>query len=151
MEIHLLESAHDTKGKGRGLIHQIANKNLRKHIEECVDLIDKTRLDHRLKMPLNELGEMVNKFLCCVVSVRDYCRHLSTSSGVDLVEERNYLPKQVQNTRHDTQNVLTHARFVGSRTTQKEGEWVAVALYGTIGAPVKGSEHEAIGLGINHI
>ncbi|MGQ0454435.1 hut operon transcriptional regulator HutP, partial [Bacillus sp. SS-TM] len=23
--------------------------------------------------------------------------------------------------------------------------------YGTIGAPVKGSEHEAIGLGINHI
>ena len=34
---------------------------------------------------------------------------------------------------------------------KKEGEWVAVALYGTIGAPVKGSEHEAIGLGINHI
>lgn len=33
----------------------------------------------------------------------------------------------------------------------QEGEWIAVALYGTIGAPVKGSEHEAIGLGINHI
>ncbi|WP_214481303.1 hut operon transcriptional regulator HutP [Bacillus sp. SM2101] len=32
-----------------------------------------------------------------------------------------------------------------------EGEWLAVALYGTIGAPVKGNEHEAIGLGINHI
>ncbi|MFD1737266.1 hut operon transcriptional regulator HutP [Bacillus salitolerans] len=32
-----------------------------------------------------------------------------------------------------------------------EGEWIAVALYGTIGAPVKGLEHEAIGLGINHI
>lgn len=32
-----------------------------------------------------------------------------------------------------------------------EGEWVAVALYGTIGAPVKGLEHEAIGLGVNHI
>ncbi|WP_071459772.1 hut operon transcriptional regulator HutP [Bacillus massilinigeriensis] len=32
-----------------------------------------------------------------------------------------------------------------------EGEWIAVAFYGTIGAPVKGSEHEAIGLGINHI
>ncbi|OEH91299.1 hut operon transcriptional regulator HutP [Bacillus solimangrovi] len=32
-----------------------------------------------------------------------------------------------------------------------EGEWIAVALYGTIGAPVRGSEHEAIGLGINHI
>lgn len=32
-----------------------------------------------------------------------------------------------------------------------EGEWVAVALYGTIGAPVKGQEHEAVGLGINHI
>ena len=34
---------------------------------------------------------------------------------------------------------------------KKEGDWLAVALYGTIGAPVKGLEHEAIGLGINHI
>lgn len=34
---------------------------------------------------------------------------------------------------------------------EKEGEWIAVAFYGTIGAPVKGLEHEAIGLGINHI
>ncbi|MFD3445643.1 hut operon transcriptional regulator HutP [Microbacteriaceae bacterium 4G12] len=34
---------------------------------------------------------------------------------------------------------------------EAEGEWIAVALYGTIGAPVKGSEHETIGLGINHI
>ncbi len=32
-----------------------------------------------------------------------------------------------------------------------EGDWIAVALYGTIGAPVKGAEHEAFGLGINHI
>ncbi|MDF0725576.1 hut operon transcriptional regulator HutP [Cytobacillus sp. S13-E01] len=35
--------------------------------------------------------------------------------------------------------------------SEEEGEWIAVALYGTIGAPVKGAEHEAIGLGINHI
>ncbi|RBW70854.1 hut operon transcriptional regulator HutP [Bacillus taeanensis] len=34
---------------------------------------------------------------------------------------------------------------------EEEGEWLAVSLYGTIGAPVRGSEHEAIGLGINHI
>jgi hut operon positive regulatory protein len=34
---------------------------------------------------------------------------------------------------------------------KEEGDWIAVALYGTIGAPVKGLEHEAIGLGINHI
>ncbi|CAM3727527.1 hut operon transcriptional regulator HutP [Mesobacillus zeae] len=33
----------------------------------------------------------------------------------------------------------------------EEGEWIAVAFYGTIGAPVKGSEHETVGLGINHI
>ncbi|MBR7553724.1 hut operon transcriptional regulator HutP [Allobacillus sp. GCM10007491] len=32
-----------------------------------------------------------------------------------------------------------------------EGEWLAVALYGTIGAPIKGLEHETVGLGINHI
>lgn len=34
---------------------------------------------------------------------------------------------------------------------EQEGDWLAVCLYGTIGAPVKGSEHETIGLGINHI
>lgn len=28
-------------------------------------------------------------------------------------------------------------------------QWVAVALYGMIGAPIKGREHEVIGLGIN--
>ncbi|WP_096186257.1 hut operon transcriptional regulator HutP [Evansella halocellulosilytica] len=36
-------------------------------------------------------------------------------------------------------------------TNENEGEWIAVAFYGTIGAPIKGKEHEAIGLGINHI
>lgn len=34
---------------------------------------------------------------------------------------------------------------------EEEGEWIAVAAYGTIGAPVRGFEHEAVGLGINHI
>lgn len=34
---------------------------------------------------------------------------------------------------------------------ESEGEWIAVAFYGTIGAPVKGLEHETVGLGINHI
>ncbi len=34
---------------------------------------------------------------------------------------------------------------------EDDGEWLAVALYGTIGAPRKGFEHEAIGLGINHL
>ncbi|OZM57215.1 transcriptional regulator [Lottiidibacillus patelloidae] len=34
---------------------------------------------------------------------------------------------------------------------EQEGDWVAVALYGTIGAPVKGLEHETLGLGINHM
>lgn len=32
-----------------------------------------------------------------------------------------------------------------------EGEWIAVCFYGTIGAPIKGKEHEALGLGINHV
>ncbi len=34
---------------------------------------------------------------------------------------------------------------------QNEGEWIAVCFYGTIGAPIKGKEHETLGLGINHI
>ena len=31
------------------------------------------------------------------------------------------------------------------------GEWVSVGIYGMVGAPIKGFEHEAIGLEINHI
>lgn len=34
---------------------------------------------------------------------------------------------------------------------ESDGQWLAVALYGTIGAPVKGYEHEVMGLGINHV
>ncbi len=41
----------------------------------------------------------------------------------------------------------------GPRTTEQleDGEWLAVVLYGMIGAPVKGYEHETIGLGLNHL
>lgn len=34
---------------------------------------------------------------------------------------------------------------------REDGNWLAVVLYGTIGAPIKGYEHETIGLGINHL
>jgi len=33
----------------------------------------------------------------------------------------------------------------------EDGEWIAVALYGNMGAPIKGFEHEVIGLGINPV
>ncbi|KKO51244.1 hut operon transcriptional regulator HutP [Paenibacillus sp. DMB20] len=36
-------------------------------------------------------------------------------------------------------------------TVKHNGEWIAVCVYGTIGAPKKGFEHEAIGFGFNHI
>ncbi|MED3689970.1 hut operon transcriptional regulator HutP [Peribacillus butanolivorans] len=31
------------------------------------------------------------------------------------------------------------------------GEWISVFVYGTIGAPKKGFEHDALGFGFNHI
>jgi hut operon positive regulator len=37
-------------------------------------------------------------------------------------------------------------------TTRSDlGEWVSVGIYGMVGAPIKGFEHEAIGLEINNI
>jgi len=47
--------------------------------------------------------------------------------------------------------VFTVVRGPRTINHQDDGDWLAVALYGTIGAPIKGFEHEAIGLGINHI
>lgn len=32
-----------------------------------------------------------------------------------------------------------------------DGEWIAIVLYGNMGAPTKGYEHEVIGLGINPV
>ncbi len=48
---------------------------------------------------------------------------------------------------------LMFAVVKGPRTSEQreDGEWLAVVLYGTIGAPIKGYEHETIGLGMNHL
>lgn len=39
----------------------------------------------------------------------------------------------------------------GPRLPDDQTTWIAVAMYGTIGQPVKGMEHEVIGLGIFHL
>ncbi|WP_127570723.1 hut operon transcriptional regulator HutP [Paenibacillus xylaniclasticus] len=44
---------------------------------------------------------------------------------------------------------IVRGKFAG--TVPHQGDWIAVAIYGTIGAPKKGFEHEAIGFGFNHI
>lgn len=48
---------------------------------------------------------------------------------------------------------LTFVIARGPRSTRvpADGDWLAVVLYGTIGAPIKGFEHETLGLGINHL
>lgn len=38
-----------------------------------------------------------------------------------------------------------------SQAEDAGGEWLAVAFYGRIGGPIRGNEHECIGLGINHL
>ncbi len=45
-------------------------------------------------------------------------------------------------------SIVKGPRFPGE---QNDGEWVAVVLYGNIGAPTKGFEHEVIGMGINPV
>ena len=46
--------------------------------------------------------------------------------------------------------VLRGPRVAGTNDGA-HGEWLAVALYGHIGGPEKGNEHECVGLGIDHI
>ena len=40
---------------------------------------------------------------------------------------------------------------LNSKQKDELGEWISVGIYGMIGAPIKGFEHEAIGLEINNI
>lgn len=46
---------------------------------------------------------------------------------------------------------LRFAAVRGPRLPGDQTIWIAVALYGTIGQPVKGNEHEVVGLGIVHL
>lgn len=46
---------------------------------------------------------------------------------------------------------LRFALVRGPRLPGDQTTWIAVALYGTIGQPVKGMEHEVVGLGIFHV
>ena len=55
-------------------------------------------------------------------------------------------------------NVLRSAGLLfaivrGPRLAQDtgDGQWISVALYGNMGAPVKGYEHEVLGLGMNPV
>ncbi len=47
--------------------------------------------------------------------------------------------------------IFTVVRGPRNAGEHEDGEWLAVVLYGTIGAPIKGYEHETIGLGLNHL
>lgn len=44
--------------------------------------------------------------------------------------------------------IVRGPRVAGDKS---DGEWIAVALYGNMGAPIKGFEHEVLGLGINPV
>jgi hut operon positive regulator len=46
---------------------------------------------------------------------------------------------------------LRFALARGPRLPGDGTEWIAVAFYGTIGQPIKGNEHEVMGLGIQHL
>lgn len=47
---------------------------------------------------------------------------------------------------------LRFAVVKGPRTLEDLDDlWIAVSMYGMIGAPIKGHEHEVCGLGINHL
>lgn len=47
---------------------------------------------------------------------------------------------------------LRFSVVVGPRFPREDdGTWLAVAVFGTIGAPVRGFEHEVVGLGIFHM
>lgn len=45
-------------------------------------------------------------------------------------------------------SIVRGAKLPGDNS---DGEWIAVALYGNMGAPIKGYEHEVLGLGMNPI
>ncbi|MCM3766893.1 HutP family protein [Neobacillus niacini] len=46
---------------------------------------------------------------------------------------------------------LTFAVVRGPLSFHEAGDWICVCMYGTIGAPRKGFEHEVLGFSINHI
>ncbi len=60
-------------------------------------------------------------------------------------------PVALESVLRTTGLVFTVVRGNLSVDDKKNGEWIAVVLYGFIGSPRKGFEHEAIGMGIQSI
>lgn len=60
-------------------------------------------------------------------------------------------PVALDNVLRTTGMVFSVVRGSLSVGDKKNGEWIAVVLYGHIGSPRRGFEHEAIGLGIQSI
>jgi len=48
-------------------------------------------------------------------------------------------------------SIVRGPRISSDTKGSDDGEWVAIVLYGNMGAPIKGYEHEVIGLGINPV
>ncbi len=60
-------------------------------------------------------------------------------------------PVALESVLRTTGLVFTVVRGNLSVSDKKNGEWIAVVLYGLIGSPRRGFEHEAIGMGIQSI
>jgi hut operon positive regulator len=60
-------------------------------------------------------------------------------------------PVALDNVLRTTGMVFSVVRGSLSVGDNKNGEWIAVVLYGHIGSPRRGFEHEAIGLGVQSI
>jgi len=48
-------------------------------------------------------------------------------------------------------SIVRGPRIPDGENMTDDGDWVAIVLYGNMGAPIKGYEHEVIGLGINPV
>lgn len=48
-------------------------------------------------------------------------------------------------------SIVRGPRMPNDISSTDDGDWIAIVLYGNMGAPIKGYEHEVIGLGINPV
>ncbi len=48
-------------------------------------------------------------------------------------------------------SIVRGPRLPNGAVDTDDGDWIAIVLYGNMGAPTKGYEHEVIGLGINPV
>lgn len=131
------------------------------HTNEAGDMIKQQLNERKFRYTVGKVGSMdLNKVISAIETSAKANKIINADSYREIHALYHAILEAIQGVGRGTIQFGDILRTVGltfsivrgkNERLEEDGEWVCVCIYGTIGAPKKGFEHEALGLGFNHI